>query len=164
MGLDMKLYLLILVSALNPQASADPSRAQQVQSQIALEPRYALDAILAAIRCTESGGEAQDGRNAVGDGGLALGPYQIHRAYFFDSGVEGTYAECRDEAFARRVVIAYWKRWCPTALEQCDAEVLARVHNGGPNGAHKDKTLAYWRKVERRLTMTSTDIALRAER
>ena len=151
----MRLYPLILVCALVPYASAEPPRAPQVQSEAAREPRHTLDAILAAIRCTESGGQAQDGRDALGDGGRALGPYQIHRAYFVDSGIEGTYADCRDEAFSRRVVIAYWKRWCPEALEQRDAEVLARIHNGGPNGARKDKTLAYWRRVERRLAETS---------
>ena len=154
MGFDMRLFMLILLSAMNPQASAEPPRAGQVQSRTAPEPRCSLDAILAAIRITESGGQADGGRAAIGDGGRALGPYQIHRAYFVDSGVEGTYENCRDEAFSRRVVIAYWKRWCPAALERRDAEVLARTHNGGPQGARKDKTLDYWRKVERRLVAT----------
>ena len=154
MGFDMRLFMLILLSAMHPQASAEQPRACQVQSRTAREPRCTLDDLLSAIRITESGGQADGGRAAIGDGGLALGPYQIHRAYFVDSGVAGTYEDCRDEAFARRVVIAYWKRWCPAALEQLDAEVLARIHNGGPNGARKDKTLAYWRKVERRLAET----------
>ncbi len=151
MGFDMRLFMLILLSAMNPQASAEPPRAGQIQSRTAPEPRCTLDAILAAIRITESGGQAGGGRAAIGDGGRALGPYQIHRAYFVDSGIAGAYEDCRDEAFSRRVVIAYWRRWCPDALAQRDVEVLARIHNGGPHGARKDKTLDYWRKVERRL-------------
>jgi len=107
------------------------------------------------LREVESGGEKDGGRGASGDGGRALGPYQIHYAYFRDSGVEGRYADCRDPEFSRRVVIAYWQRWCPEALERCDAEVLARVHNGGPRGARKACTLGYWRKVERRLLAAS---------
>ena len=112
---------------------------------------YSLDAILDALRSTESGGQRNGGRDATGDGGRAIGPYQIHRAYFLDAGLPGRYEDCRDPEYSRRVVIAYWRRWCPEALERSDAEVLARVHNGGPRGASKPGTLAYWSRVERRL-------------
>jgi hypothetical protein len=37
----------------------------------------------------------------------ALGPLQIHRAYWKDSGVPGTYSQCADLAYSRRVVTAY---------------------------------------------------------
>lgn len=116
---------------------------------------FSLDEVLDALRAIESGGQRDGGRSATGDGGRAIGPYQIHYAYFLDAGVEGRYEDCRDPAYSRRVVIAYWQRWCPDALEVCDAEVLARVHNGGPQGARKHSTLAYWHKVERRLLMES---------
>jgi hypothetical protein len=112
---------------------------------------YSLDEILAAIRSVETGGEPRGGRDARGDGGRALGPYQIHRAYWLDAGVPGRYEDCRDERYARRVVLAYFERWCPTALARCDAEVLARVHNGGPGGRSKTSTLPYWRRVKVRL-------------
>jgi hypothetical protein len=131
------------------------------ESRVALgstEPRYSLAEILDAIRTVETGGHRNGGRDAVGDDGLALGPYQIHRAYFVDSGVAGRYEEVRNPDFSRRVVVAYWKRWCPAALESCEAEVLARVHNGGPAGARRSRTLAFWRKVERELLpATATD-------
>jgi hypothetical protein len=110
--------------------------------------RPSIDAILDALQAIESGGCADGGRGATGDGGRAIGPFQIHAAYFRDSGVEGRYQDCRDAEFSRRVVLAYWKRWCPEALERGDAEVLARVHNGGPRGASKRSTLVYWRKVQ----------------
>ena len=113
--------------------------------------RYSLDAILEAVRAIETGGETNGGRDAIGDGGRAIGPYQIHRAYFVDAGVAGRYDDCRDPDYSRRVVLAYWTRWCPDALEHGDAEVLARTHNGGPEGARKPGTLVYWLKVEERL-------------
>jgi hypothetical protein len=122
-----------------------------IRAEVTIAPRVSLDAILDALRETESGGQPNGGRDAIGDGGRAIGPYQIHRDYFTDSRVAGRYEDCRDPEFARRVVLAFWKRWCPDALRRCEAEVLARVHNGGPRGARKPATLGYWRKVEARL-------------
>jgi hypothetical protein len=82
-----------------------------------------------------------------GDNGAALGPLQIHRVYFQDSGVKGSYSQVADFAFARRVATAYFKRYAPKAWERGDVVTLARVHNGGPSGHRKAATLAYARKV-----------------
>lgn len=82
-----------------------------------------------------------------GDNGAALGPLQIHRAYWQDSGVPGTYSQCADLAYSRRVVTAYLRRYARAAWDRADAMALARVHNGGPSGAKKRATLAYARKV-----------------
>jgi hypothetical protein len=82
-----------------------------------------------------------------GDNGAALGPLQIHRVYFQDSGVKGSYSQVADFAFARRVATAYLKRYAPKAWERGDVVTLARVHNGGPSGHRKAATLAYARKV-----------------
>ncbi len=82
-----------------------------------------------------------------GDNGAALGPLQIHRVYFQDSGVKGSYSQVADLAFARRVATAYFKRYAPKAWERGDVVTLARVHNGGPSGHRKAATLAYARKV-----------------
>jgi hypothetical protein len=82
-----------------------------------------------------------------GDNGAALGPLQIHRVYFQDSGVKGSYSQVADLAFARRVATAYFKRYAPKAWERGDVLTLARVHNGGPSGHRKAATLAYARKV-----------------
>jgi len=114
-------------------------------------PAYTLDEILDAIRAVESGNHPDGGRNATGDGGRAIGPYQVHRAHWIDSRLPGRFEDCRDPAYARREVVAYWKRWCPEALERCDAEVLARIHNGGPDGARERATLPCWRKVRAEL-------------
>ena len=107
--------------------------------------------ILDAIRQVETGGCA-DPANAVGDGGKALGPYQIHRVYWQDA-VERdpslvangeTYANVRSQAYAERVVMAYWSRYA----KSWTAEELARIHNGGPKGHRKSATLGYWAKVQ----------------
>ena len=47
----------------------------------------------------ETGG-VSDPENAVGDGGKAIGPYQIHEVYWkdansFDSSLGGTYQNCK---------------------------------------------------------------------
>lgn len=153
---DMLLFVLLLGLPATARALPAHRVTESVVTSSTVVPRFSLDAILEALRTTETGGQVNGGRDATGDGGRAIGPYQIHRPYFLDSGIAGRYEDCRDPEFARRVVIAYWKRWCPDALERCDAQVLARVHNGGPRGARKSSTLPYWRKVELRLISASS--------
>lgn len=106
-----------------------------------------LRPLFEAIREVETG----DDPSSVGDGGRSLGPYQIQWAYWKDSGVEGSYPMVRNRAYAERVMIGYWKRYCPQALADGDYQTLARVHNGGHSGARKASTLKYWRKVVREL-------------
>ena len=121
-----------------------------------LDPNFTT--FLNALRMTETGGEDQP-ENAVGDGGMSLGPYQISRAYLSDSGVKGDWRRCRDRTFSEVVMVAYWKRHCPEALRTRDYETLARVHNGGPNGNRKASTLSYWRIVQG--MMNTEQIAVR---
>lgn len=110
-----------------------------------------LRPLLNAIREVESGGDPR----RVGDHGRSLGPYQIQRPYWRDSGVPGNYDQVRNTAYAERVVLAYWRKhavarascpWSGSSFER-----LARIHNGGPTGDHKSATLPYWQKVKRKL-------------
>jgi hypothetical protein len=112
--------------------------------------------IVRAIREVESGnrGDCPDG-----DGGRAIGPFQIHRRYWldaveFDPSIGGRYEDCRRLAYAEKVVIAFLKRHAATAWRAADAEALARVHNGGPRGASKAATQVYWLKVRKVLQKT----------
>ncbi len=139
-----------------PPASRAESLPVQVRAVEASAPRtervrYSLDEILTALRKVETGGERNEGRHATGDGGVAIGPYQIHRAYWIDARLPGRFEDCRDPRYARAVVIAYWRRYCPKALVELDAQTLTRVHNGGPDGHREDCTLKFWRKVDREL-------------
>ena len=82
-----------------------------------------------------------------GDNGAALGPLQIHRVYWQDSGVPGRYSDCADLAYSRRVVSSYLQRYARSAWDRGDVATLARIHNGGPMGHKKRATLRYAQKV-----------------
>ena len=84
----------------------------------------------------------------IGDGGAALGPLQIHRAYHADSRVAGAYERVADLDYSKRVATAYLKRYAPTAWAAGDVETLARVHNGGPKGHLKSATKSYGVRVK----------------
>lgn len=116
-----------------------------------------LRKLLDAIRLVESGGVPNEGTEATGDTGKALGPYQIWKSYWQDAydkdkSLGGVYEDVKKKDYAERVIVAYWKRYCsaalgdPTTLD--NKEILARVHNGGPKGATKSGTLNYWTKVK----------------
>ena len=87
----------------------------------------------------------------LGDGGRALGPLQIHRGCFKDSGVAGRYEDVSSLPVARAVMHGYLSRYARGALASGDWATCARIWNGGPKGASKTATLAYWAKVEAKL-------------
>jgi hypothetical protein len=100
---------------------------------------------ISAIHQVETGGRLGA---IVGDNGRSLGPLQISRKYWEDSGVAGTYKNVTNLAYATRVVTAYLRRHAAAALATGDVERLARVHNGGPQAHRKKSTLGYWRRVQ----------------
>ena len=154
------LALALCLGLLSPAAPAPaPAASAAFPAPSAPRAAWTLDEVLAALRDVESGASPDGGRDARGDGGRARGPYQIHRAYWQDAQVPGSYEQCRDAEYARAVILAYWRRYCPSALEAVDVEVLARIHNGGPGGHEKRGTLAFWQKVERELRCGRLDQA-----
>lgn len=120
---------------------------------LALCPTIALSAppesFWRALHMVETGGRHGA---TLGDSGAALGPLQIHRAYWSDSRVPGRYEQCADLAYARRVADAYLRRYAPKAYASADWPTLARVHNGGPSGHRRSATLPYLRRVEKAMT------------
>ena len=105
-----------------------------------------------ALRKVETGDSPNGGRHAVGDHGKSLGPYQIQKRYWRDSGVRGRYENVRSPQYAERVMTAYWEKYCPKALQRGDYRTLARIHNGGPTGHRNPTTLRYWKKVRSALS------------
>ena len=106
-----------------------------------------------ALHAVESGGKLGAIR---GDRGAALGPLQLHRTYWLDSGVKGSYSQCADLAYSRAVVSAYMQRKAPLAWAAGDCRTLAMVHNGGPQalkakGQKRINLENYWRKVQSKL-------------
>jgi len=107
-----------------------------------------------ALHAVETGGKLGAIR---GDNGAALGPSQLHRAYWLDSGIKGSYSQCSDLAYSRAVVSAYMRRYAPKAWAGgTDLETLAKIHNGGPNAmkATGQKLInlnRYWKKIQEHL-------------
>ena len=104
------------------------------------------DSFFRALHVVETSGRTGP---IIGDGGRALGPLQIHRAYHADARIGGDYARCADLDYSKRVVSAYLQRYAPAAWASGDVVTLARIHNGGPRGASKAATVAYATKVAR---------------
>jgi len=85
--------------------------------------------------------------SAVGDGGRALGAYQIHRVYWQDAtgrfGVDWPSRNETDPTTARQTGKHYLLHYGSgkSLIE------MARIHNGGPCGHRKKATLRYARKI-----------------
>jgi len=110
-----------------------------------------------AIKLVESG--PGDQSKAIGDSGKAIGPLQIHRAYFIDAKQydkslrKYKYEDVKDFEIAKKVFYAYMKRYATKkrlGREPTD-EDISRIHNGGLNGYKKKSTKKYWRKVKAKL-------------
>lgn len=146
------MILAALLLAAVPLAEARPTPSTKPQPQ----PASAKEApgvrrYLDALRQVETGGQRDNGRGAKGDNGKSLGPLQIQKAYWLDARMpDGRWEDClTDLAYSERVVLAYARRYAPKALDAGDWQTLARIHNGGPKGATKKATEAYWAKVEK---------------
>lgn len=111
---------------------------------------HTVDQLLDAMYTVES----NRGLILVGDGGKAIGPYQIWKAYWqdaveFDKSIGGEYQDCMKKAYAEKIVRAYWKRYAPKGAT---IEQLARIHNGGgPRGHLNPNTIKYWNKIKKEL-------------
>lgn len=129
------------------------SLASQIRLRDVDAARRELRPWLDAIAKVESG--ARD--DAVGDGGRAIGRYQIWRVYWADAVArcsalrDATYRDVTERVYAERVVVAYMLRYCAQAVRERDFEHLSRVHNGGPRGHTKAATVPYWNRVTRAL-------------
>jgi len=113
-----------------------------------------LERTIDAIWAVESS-NGKDTRD--GDGGKAIGPYQIHRAYWTDGtrflGVAWPYEAARDPIKARRVVRAYLTHYQRAYGYPATPQTYARIHNGGPKGPQRASTLNYWQRVEKTLNV-----------
>jgi len=87
-----------------------------------------------------------------GDNGKAIGPYQIHRAYWADGArllaVSWPYSDARDFKKARMITLAYL-HYYGRGLSKIEA---ARCHNGGPKGYKSTATISYRIKIMKALS------------
>ncbi len=89
-----------------------------------------VDEFFYALHQLESGGDLNP---PAGDDGLSSGPLQISWGFWKDSGVGGEYKDCRELGYAKKVSMAYYKRYEPRAVEARDYYVLFALHQGGPS-------------------------------
>lgn len=96
------------------------------------------------------------------DGQTSDNVYQLQRVYLDDVGrIFGCHFAdevATDRHASEHVMLAYLEyygeRYQRKTGRTPTAEVLARIHNGGPNGWRKDSTLEYWRKVKAAMERT----------
>ena len=114
-----------------------------------------IERLLDAIWYVESG--CRNGP-IKGDGGNALGPMQIWRAFWQDavefSGQGGKYEDVADIKYAKKTVKNYWKRYCIARRVGREPTIwhAAVMVNGGSNahkasGKKKANLVKYWDKV-----------------
>ena len=104
--------------------------------------------ILNAIQKVETGG-CKNPSAAVGDNGKAIGPFQIHKAYWqdavqYDPSIGGKYEDCKDVVYARKIVVAYFSRYAPN----WNLDTVSGIHNCGPKVSNSSAAKEYRRKVK----------------
>lgn len=118
-------------------------------------PVYSLEIkedLLRAIAKVESSNKVY----AIGDNGKALGLYQLHKVYIEDVNRFSTKKYKHTDAFdakisreiVRQYLTKYGKQYEMKEKKKATYEVLARIHNGGPDGYKKTSTISYWKKVK----------------
>ena len=126
----------------------DAKELQEIKPMESNQPKkgYTLNDLYVAIAKVETNGTLK--RGAAGE----IGTYQITEAYWRDSGIEGEFVFCWNDVYSLKVMRNYWRRYCLQSFVGMDFETLSRVHRGGPDGANKESTKAYWEKVQAALT------------
>lgn len=134
-------------------AASGPAPATPAPPLPAPPRRPSLRPLYDALRAVETGGHPNPAY-AVGRAG-ERGWYQITAPYYQDAWgqLPANWANrVADQAHAEQTLLHYWQRYAPKALgEELDYEVLARVHNGGPDGHNKPATEPYWQRVKETL-------------
>lgn len=147
MNLDPIIFVVVVAIL-----SAACSVVSQKNASAADDEAGTFERAARAICQVESSG-GKDKRD--GDGGKAIGPFQIHRVYWEDGTyflkVDWPYEDARDMNKARAVVHAYTHHYARHYKYPWTPETIARLHNGGPKGPKWDSTLPYWKKVEQAL-------------
>ncbi len=127
-----------------------------------------LECLIKCIKITETGGQSNNGCDAIGDNGDSHGPYQIQQSMIdyaarYDNNLSGIKATdlsgktgnltCAQRiSLSEKIMNANWGQSATANTARKDrkwtCEDLARIHNGGPSGHTKKATLGYWDKVK----------------
>lgn len=117
----------------------DPPRELSDPASVELTP------LEAAIVQVESGGDLR----AIGDGGLAIGPFQIWPIMVSDANRIVGYQKWKDEdRWDLQKSVEIFRTYVRHYFLNGTDEQIARGWNGGPRGPEKPATKAYWVKVK----------------
>ena len=86
------------------------------------------------------------------------GPYQINEPYWIDAKINGAWSDVNNHNYARLTMIRYWQRYCPEAIVAKDWHTLAAIHNGGPTGNKKEKSIQYADRVINLMDVVKQDM------
>lgn len=100
--------------------------------------------------------ESRNNDRVIGDGGNAVGRYQLWKIYVDDVNrirggsyysYEDRYDASKSLEMVKVYVEHYSKRYERLTGKEATWEIKARIHNGGPNGWKKASTIRYWKKI-----------------
>ena len=148
------------VHGLNRDAHSPPTgQTSTAQAELPQSPAQSFEDLLDAIEWVESRGDS----NAIGDGGNAIGAYQIWKIYVDDVNNINTFGPKysyedrwnRNKSRAMTKTYLYWYIRFTKGIynkkpewDNRKWEYMARIHNGGPNGWKKESTEKYWLKIK----------------
>jgi len=117
-----------------------------VHDETKTRPHDWLDELIQKLWMVESNGRLKP---REGDGGLAIGPLQIHPAVVKDvnkfCGARFSLEDRKDLAKSKLLARLYVTMW----MDIHKQEIAARIYNGGPRGWQKKSTDSYWRKIQK---------------
>ena len=107
--------------------------------------------------------ESHGNENAIGDNGSALGCMQIHMCVIDDvNRIYKTSYRSQDRLLTKKsfdIAKKYLKFWGGQYEKETgnkpNAEIYARIWNGGPIGYKKTATESYWVKVRKEILINS---------
>lgn len=153
------LSTLLGLSGLGAQGAANSNvEKKNMSNEIIKEPtieKIDFDRLIDALIKVESGGND----TAVGDDGKAFGPLQLWQIYVDDVNriykTNYKHSDAFDRERAVDIVkkyLSFWgKKYKMKTGKEPTYEVLAKIHNGGPNGPLNPATETYWTKVRQNL-------------
>jgi len=134
-------------------AAPDAQSAPSAQTTQSIDKNINLDRLIDVLCKVESNNDPK----AVGDKGKALGILQIWKTYVDDVNRIYKTSYKHEDAFnpdlakeiTKKYLSFYGKLYEKRTGKPATYEVLARIHNSGPNGWNKQISIQYWNKVQK---------------
>lgn len=110
-----------------------------------------MDILFAVLAMLENGSESQITKQWVGK-------YCINEDFFIDARKqlmkEGVFTakdlkwtDCTKETVCRKIILAYWRRYCKRALKEMNIKTLCAVFRKGSKGRYSKTAVNYARRA-----------------